>query len=138
MILKLGGNLQQDQLIKFEFLTNYSGYRIYWTNDEESNFFALDKNNVICALFEFVDDVEFIQLAHMHVLEHHRGKGIGKEIMRQAVKIYPSFNLPSKDTTQKYYYIENGLRFIRRCFKDGILSSTAFVHPDEDDFVNFS
>lgn len=135
MHLTLCNQLTKDQLGKLEFLIAHRHFNIYWLNDDEPLFLA-ELNNQICALFEFAEYNDGLILAHAHVLPDYRGKGIGKEIMRQTVNIIGSFHLPSRDSDGKFYYIENGLQFIRSCFNDGILSSPNFIHPDSDD-LNF-
>jgi len=135
MHLTLGNQLTPSQLEKLGFLIAHGNFNIYWSNDDEP-FFLAEFNSQICALFEFAEYKDGLILAHAHVLQEYRGQGIGKEIMRQAVKILGVFQVPSRDSDGMYYYIENGLRFIRSCFNDGILSSPNFIHPDSDD-LNF-
>ncbi len=134
MQLILGKILQPIPNHCVQYLNTIGAYRIYWTNEGNVNFFALDANFVICGLFEFIDHEDDTQLAHMNVLQQHQGNGIGKEIMRQAVEIYSFFKLPSKNKSDMYHFENDGLPFIRRCFDDGILTSPPFEHPDEEDF----
>lgn len=135
MYLTLGNQLTPSQLENLEFLKVHGNFNIYWYYDDVP-FFLAEFNNQVCALFEFAEYNDGLILAHAHVLPEYRGQGIGKDIMRQAVEKLRSFQLPSRDSDGTYYYIENGLRFIRSCFNDGILTSSNFNHPDADD-LNF-
>lgn len=66
----------------------------------------------------------------MYVCAKSQGKGIGKAIIQEAVKIWTSFKLPSTNMNDNYYYIEDGLGFIQDCFEKEILKSPTFKFPD--------
>lgn len=58
-----------------------------------------------------------------------QGNGIAKQILREAVKIFKVFELPSTDKKQTYYLNDVGLNWINHCFDIGILTEPPFKRP---------
>ena len=101
---------------KCTFLIKFKDYLIYsyvqdFGNENENNtfFFAVDPELCVCSCFEFVCKEEYTQLAHMHTSTKLKGKGLGTTIMKEAVKEYKYFKLPSTNLNEIYYFIEDGL-----------------------------
>ncbi|MBA7557519.1 hypothetical protein ES705_50279 [subsurface metagenome] len=132
MHIKLSERLTKNQLNKLDCLSTINGINFYWLNDTDPEFYAINRDEIVIARFEFVQ-VDELQFAHMHVSQEYQNQGIGKEIMRHAVEIHGYFLLPSIDPNASYHYEGNGLQFIRSCFEDQILTSPPFEHPDSDD-----
>ena len=86
--------------------------------------------NLICGCFEFHERAEGMILAHMYVLKELQSEGIGKAIIAEAVNLWDCFELPSTNPDDTYYYIEDGLPFIRKCFERGILTEPPFNRPE--------
>jgi len=129
MDLQIGKILIESELDKCEHITTFGTYEIYLLNEEVSFLFAINNRNLICSCFEFASTYDGMQLAHMYTLEPLKGQGIGKLILREAVKLWTVFDLPSEDTSQRYYFIEDGLGWTRHCFDIGILSQPPFKQP---------
>ncbi|WP_181309040.1 hypothetical protein [Rufibacter sp. XAAS-G3-1] len=129
MNLEIGKSITSTKLKELEHLQSFGLYEIYWLNESDSYIIAIDSKNLICSCFEFYEIDDYVQLAHMNTLDFVQRKGIGKEIMKQAVSTWTVFNLPSTNTNDRYYYIENGLSFIRRCFDVKILTEPPFKYP---------
>ncbi|MBN2236292.1 MAG: hypothetical protein JW729_01960 [Bacteroidales bacterium] len=129
MNLEIGKTMTSSQLQECEHISTYGVYDIYFLSEDISFLFAIDSANLICSCFEFHDREDGMQLAHMHTMAHLKRQGIGKAIMKEAVDIWTTFELPSTDNNHTYYYIENGLSFIQSCFEDGILTDPPFEEP---------
>jgi len=130
MNLKIGKNITASELEACEHISTFGVYEIYFLNEDISFLFAIDNSNVICSCFEFVDRENGMQLAHMYTLPNLKGQGIGKQILKEAVKIYDVFELPSTDTNQIYYFIEDGYGWTQHCFDIGILTEPPFKRPE--------
>ncbi len=126
MDLKIGITITPQQLKECEHISTFGAYDIYLLNEDISFLFAIDNANLICSCFEFVNGEDRMQLAHMYTLDNLQGLGIGKQILREAVNIWTVFDLPSEDTNQTYYFIDNGLGWTRHCFDIGILTQPPF------------
>lgn len=130
MNLEIGKTITSSQLNECEHISTFGVYEIYLLNEDISFLFAIDKANLICSCFEFVDREDGMLLAHMHTLKSLKGQGIGKQILREAVNIYTVFDLPSTDNSQIYYFIEDGFGWIQHCFDIGILTEPPFKRPE--------
>lgn len=129
MDLEIGMILTASELNGFEHLSTFGKYEIYLQNEDILYIFAIDNKKLICSCFEFHNIEDGIQLAHMYTLPEFKGQKIGKEIIKNAVEIWNDFELPSTNNDDNYYYIEDGLGFIRSCFQDGILTEPKFKFP---------
>lgn len=130
MNLEIGKTITPAELGECEHITAFGVYEIYLLNEDISYLFAIDNNNLICSCFEFHEKEDRMQLAHMHTLPNLKGQGIGKQILREAVKIYDEFELPSTDRNQIYYFIEDGYGWTQHCFDIGILTEPPFKRPE--------
>lgn len=128
--MKIGQTISQNELKTYEHISTFGNYEIFHAIEDVEYLFAIDSNNLICSCFEFVDYDEYIQLAHMNTIPNLKGFGIGKFILKEAVKIYDSFKLPSVDTADIYYFVEDGLGWIKHCFQIGILNPSKFREPN--------
>lgn len=115
----------------WEYLTHHLNFQIFYKDDVDPCFIAIDQNDIVRAIFEFVETDDGYQLAHMNVSQDYKGLGIGKAIIEEAVNLWSTFKLPSTDSRQNYYYIEDGLQFIISCFNHNILTTASFKHPLE-------
>lgn len=131
MNFQINQTISGAQLSKFELIKNYLGYRIYALEEDYSYIIAIDNNNLICGCFEFHDNDDGLQLAHMYVVKSLKRKGVGSAIMQEAVNMWGDFKLPSPDRNRTYHYIENGLSFIHHCFDNKILTEPPFLRPEE-------
>lgn len=130
MNLEIGKTITSSQLYECEHISTFGVYEIYLLNEDISFLFAIDNADLICSCFEFHEKEYYMQLAHMDTISHLKRQGIGKAIMKEAVGIWPVFELPSTDYDRTYYFIEDGLSFIQSCFKDGILTAPPFKEPN--------
>lgn len=129
MYLEIGRTLTLAQLGQCEHISSFGVFEIYLLDEEISFLFAVDNSNLICSCFEFVEREDVMQLAHMHTLSNLKGKGIGKQILKEAVSIWNVFELPSIDNSQTYYFIEDGYGWTNHCFDIGILTEPPFKRP---------
>ncbi len=129
MNLKIGKVITATELNECEHISQFGDYEIYLLNEDVSFLFAIDKANLICSCFEFTNTEDGMQLAHMYTLPNLQGQGVGKQILREAISIWTVFELPSEDTNQTYYFIEDGLGWTRHCFDIGILKQPPFIRP---------
>lgn len=131
---KLGTVLPNTLVNNLDFLNIYKDYQIFIYMNDHSFLIALDQSQIVCGCFEFIQ-IEYneeykYQLAHMYVHENHKRLGIGKAILREAVNLWNTFELPSNSSENTYYYIEHGYSFILSCFRDGILTEPNFKSPE--------
>lgn len=129
MIIEIGKTITTDDLIACEHLKAFEVYEIYRLDGYETYFFAIDNSQQICGFIQFTEIDDEWQAAHAHTLETLKRKGIGTALMIEAVEYFHSFELPSTDTNASYYYIENGLSYVNRCFDKGILTDPPFKRP---------
>lgn len=97
-------------LVKFKDYIIYSYVQDF--GDESDNntfFFAVNRELCVCSYFEFVCKEEYIQLAHMHTSTNLKSQGLGTAIMEEAIKKYNYFKLPSTNFNDRYHFIEDGL-----------------------------
>jgi GNAT superfamily N-acetyltransferase len=134
---KIGITLTQAMLHNYEHFSTFKTYEIYMLEEDVSFLIAIDKDNLVCGCFEFHEIEDGIQLAHMYVLPQLKGQGIGKAILKEAVEFWISFELPSTNNNDTYYYIENGYDFIISCFKEGILSEPNFKNPEKNNYEEY-
>ena len=121
--------LSSTELNNCEYISTFGVYKIYQAIEDVEYLFAIDSNNLICSCFEFVEREDGYLLAHMHTIKSLKGQGIGKHILEEAVEIYDSFELPSTNRNDIYYFIEDGYSWILRRFEDGTLSFPKFIRP---------
>lgn len=129
MNLEIGKTITLSQLQECEHISTFGVYEIYLLNEDISFLFAIDKANLICSCFEFVERYDGLLLAHMHTLEKLKGNGIGKTILQEAVNIYTEFNLPPT-SDGVYYFIEDGYGWIQKRFDDKTLTEPPFIRPE--------
>lgn len=127
--MEINQTISPSKLAECEHIASFGIYEIYKFEDVEFYLFAIDSNNLICSCFEFAELEDGFQLAHMHTITSLKGQGIGKQILSEAVAIFDSFELPSIDTDQTYYFVEDGLGWTRHCFDIGILKQPNFRRP---------
>lgn len=130
MNLEIGQTLSANELKKFEHLSTFGAYELYVLYEDFTFLVAIDAGNLICGCFEFHEREEGMILAHMYVLKHLQSQGIGKAIIAEAVSLWDCFELPSTNPDDTYYYIEDGLPFIRECFEKRILTEPPFKRPE--------
>lgn len=131
MNLEIYKTLTTKELNECEYISTFDIYKIYVYYGYETFLIAINNSNLICGCFEFHEIEDGYQLAHMYVIPTLKGKGIGKTIISEAVKLFETFRLPSTNSNDTYYYIEDGLGFIHSCFDDGILVEPPFKRPEE-------
>jgi GNAT superfamily N-acetyltransferase len=131
---QVGIKLSEEVLKNYQYCSTFKTYSIYILEEDVSFLIAIDKTNLVCGCFEFTETEDGMQLAHMNVITELKGQGIGKAILREAVDFWGSFELPSTNSSDTYYYIENGYNFILSCFNDGILSEPNFKNPDSNNY----
>ena len=129
MDLKIGKIITATELQECEHIAQFGVYEIYLLNEDISFLFAIDNANLICSCFEFATLEDGMQLAHMYTLKNLKGQGIGKQILREAVALWTVFELPSRDTSQLYYFNDIGLPWTMHCFDIGILTEPPFKRP---------
>lgn len=129
MSLEIGNRISDEKIRSCEHVTTFGIYQIYLLNEDPAYVFAVDANLIVSSCFEFVWTEDGLQLAHMHTLDHLKGNGIGRQILNEAVRMWDVFLLPSTDSSQPYYFVEDGLQWIRRRFDDGILTEPPFARP---------
>ncbi len=112
-------------------LGTFNGFEIHIDNSDVIFIFAVDQNGTVVGVFEFVEYEGYVQLAHMNVHKNQQGVGVGTEIMRLAVDSFTHFELPSTSNTDMYYFIEDGLPFVMKCFDKEVLISPPFRRPVE-------
>ena len=129
MNLEIGKTLTLEELGQCEHISSFGVFEIYLINEDISFLFAINNDNLICSCFEFVENEDGMQVAHMHTLGNLKGQGIGKQILREAVSIWEVFELPSTDNSQTYYFIEDGYGWTQHCFDIEILTEPPFKRP---------
>jgi len=129
MTFRIGTIISGEAINECEYLQAFGLYTIYLYNEDPAYVFALDENRQVCSCFEFVWTEGGLQLAHMRTLDHLKGNGIGRLILIESVSMWHEFHLPSIDTSQPYYFVEDGLPWIRRRFDEGVLTEPPFVRP---------
>jgi hypothetical protein len=127
--MQINQTLSATKLNECHPISTFGNYKIYQADEDVQYLFAIDNNNLICSCFEFVEYEDYVQLAHMYTVDSLKGQGIGKQILREAVGIYNTFALPSRNTNHTYYFIEDGLGWIEHCFDIGILTYPSFRRP---------
>jgi len=127
--MEINQTLSSTALHQCHHISTFGLYEIYQADEDVQFLFAVDSNNLICSCFEFVEYDDYVQLAHMYTIDHLKGQGLGKQILREAVDIYERFELPSRNTNNNYYFIEDGLGWIEHCFDIGILTCPKFRKP---------
>src|ERR1035437_6862242 len=116
MILEINKTLTNSEISQCEYLSSHSLYKLYVYYGYETFIIAIDNSNLICGCFEFCESDEGCQLAHMNVLKSLKRNGIGTAIISEAIQLFDCFELPSTNSDDMYYYIDNGLNFIHHCF----------------------
>jgi GNAT superfamily N-acetyltransferase len=127
--MQINQTLSATKLNECHPISTFGNYKIYQADEDVQYLFAIDNNILICSCFEFVEYEDYVQLAHMYTVDSLKGQGIGKQILREAVGIYNTFALPSRNTNHTYYFIEDGLGWIEHCFDMGILTYPSFRRP---------
>ena len=127
--MQINQTLSATKLNECHPISTFGNYKIYQADEDVQYLFAIDNNNLICSCFEFVEYEDYVQLAHMYTVDSLKGQGIGKQILTEAVGIYNTFALPSRNTNHTYYFIEDGLGWIEHCFDIGILTYPSFRRP---------
>jgi GNAT superfamily N-acetyltransferase len=127
--MQINQTLSPTKLNECHPISTFGNYKIYQADEDVQYLFAIDNNILICSCFEFVEYEDYVQLAHMYTVDSLKGQGIGKQILREAVGIYNTFALPSRNTNHTYYFIEDGLGWIEHCFDMGILTYPSFRRP---------
>lgn len=129
MNFKIDTQLTSSEINNCDHISTFGLFKIYVCYDYETYLIAIDSNNVICGSFEFFEIDDEYQLAHMNVSDSLKRKGIGKALIREAISLFGTFELPSTNHRDTYYYIENGLAFIHSCFNCGLLNEPKFKRP---------
>lgn len=129
MNLEIGKTLTSGQLEQCDFISKFGVFEIYLLFEDISFLFAVNNHKLICSCFEFIENDNIVQLAHMHTLSNFKGNGIGKHILREAVSIWDVFELPSTDKSHTYYFVEDGYGWTQHCFDIGILTEPPFKRP---------
>lgn len=127
--MKIGEIITATELNKCEPIKSFGDYRIYRVGDEDLYIFAINNTKLICSCFEFYNGEDRKQLKRMNTIPNLKEQGIGTEILKQAVVKLEVFELPSIDTSQMYYFTEDGLGWIRRRFDDCTLKQPPFIRP---------
>ncbi|MBC5838247.1 hypothetical protein [Flavobacterium muglaense] len=127
--MEINQNLSSSELELCCHISTFGVYEIYQAAEDVQYLFAIDSNNLICSCFEFVEYEDYVQLAHMHTVDYLKGQGLGKQILKEAVDIYGSFELPSTNHNSTYYFIEDGYSWIQDRFDDRTLSESKFRRP---------
>jgi GNAT superfamily N-acetyltransferase len=129
--MEIGDVLTPIQINQMEHLSQFNGHETYLEQENEHGIFlvAVDHNRQVVSCFEFAEREEGFQLAHMYTLPANKGQGFGSELMRQAVNQWTEFELPSTNSNDMYYFIEDGLCFTRSCFTRNILTTPPFRYP---------
>jgi GNAT superfamily N-acetyltransferase len=129
--MEIGHILTPNQINEMEPLAPFNGHDIYLDQENGLGIFlvAVDNNRQVVCCFEFAERGEGLQLAHMHTLPANKRQGFGSELMRQAVALWTEFELPSTNQDDMYYFVEDGLRFTRRCFDRNILTTPPYTYP---------
>lgn len=130
MLLEINKTLTNSEISQCEYLSSYGLYQLYVYYDYETFLIAVDDSNLICGCFEFSESEGIYKLAHMNVIKSLKRNGIGTAIISKAIELFEWFELPSTNSDDMYYYIDDGLNFIHHCFDIGVLKEPPFVRPD--------